>query len=80
MNSPNGLNYPQCSLDMFISFLHHMGIHLFVFEEMRCSLSLTVLMKRTYVLCYLICKRKMNSKENHKTCGLMSMCLHYVVD
>jgi hypothetical protein len=25
-------------------------------------------------------KRKMNSKENHKTYGLMSMCLHYVVD
>jgi len=35
---------------MFISFLHDMGIHLFILEEMRCSLSLTVLMKRTYVL------------------------------
>jgi hypothetical protein len=25
MNSPIGLNYPQCSLDMFISFLHYIG-------------------------------------------------------
>ena len=23
---------------------------------------------------------QMNIKGNHKTCGLMSMCLHYVVD
>jgi len=35
---------------MFISFLHDMGIHLFDLEDMRCSLSLMVLMKRTYVL------------------------------
>jgi hypothetical protein len=35
---------------MFISFLHDMGIHLFILEEMRCSLSLVVLIKRTYVL------------------------------
>jgi hypothetical protein len=38
---------------MFISFLHDMRIHLFILEEMRCSLSLTVLMKRTNVLLWL---------------------------
>jgi hypothetical protein len=32
------------------SFLHNMGIHFFILEEVRCSLSLAVLMKRTYVL------------------------------
>jgi hypothetical protein len=30
-----------------------MGIHLFILEEIRCFLSLTVLMKRTYVLLWL---------------------------
>jgi len=35
---------------MFISSLHNMGIHFFILEEVRCSLSLVVLMKRTNVL------------------------------
>jgi hypothetical protein len=53
-----------------------MGIHLFNLEEMRCYLSLMVLMKRTYVLLRLDVQAQNDNKENHKTCGLMSMCLH----
>jgi hypothetical protein len=80
----HGLNYPQCSLDMLIGYKDHFciiwGFTSLFWRKWDAPFLLWFLWKELMCFCGLMCKPKMNSKENHKTCGLMSMCLHYVVD